>query len=96
MYALYFARLYFNLQCWNIPVGSLLVTCSWLNLTSYGSQMPFLGIYILMLQQIVSTILKLSTLIIIFIIAFGLGFHVILNKIVKCNFTNERLLNYSF
>jgi len=68
-------------QCWNIPVGSFLLTCSWLNLTSYGSQMPFLGIYILMLRQIVETILKLSTLIVIFLIAFGLGFHVIFSKL---------------
>jgi len=68
-------------QCWNIPIGSFLLTCSWLNLTSYGSQMPFLGIYILMLRQIVETILKLSTLIVIFLIAFGLGFHVIFSKL---------------
>ena len=60
-----------------------MVTISWLNLTSFLTQIPKLGIYIVMFLEILRTVLKLGLLLAIFIIAFGLGFHVMLYNQVE-------------
>ena len=39
---------------------------------------PFLGIYILMITNILKTFLKLSIIVIVFVLAFALGFHCLL------------------
>ena len=68
-------------DCWSLPLGSLLVTCAWLNLTSYLTQLPFeIGIYIVMFLEILRTVAKLGLLLLIFIVAFGLGFHIVLHN----------------
>ena len=71
-------------QCWSLPIGSFLITCSWLNLTSYLTQLPIeLGIFIVMFLEIFKTVAKLGLLLLIFIIAFGLGFHIMLSEQVS-------------
>ena len=65
-------------KCWRLPVGSFLVTCSWLNLPTYLTPFPVIGIYIVMFYQVLKTVMKLGFLMAIFIIAFGFGFHIML------------------
>ena len=64
-------------QCWQWPVGSFLITSSWLNLLSYFQHIPFFGIYILMFGDILYSASVFGLLLIIFIGAFGLGFHIL-------------------
>ena len=68
---------FFFLKCWQWPVGSFLLTCSWLNLLVYFRQLPFFGIFIIMFTDILKTISKFSVVLLVFIIAFGLGFHIV-------------------
>lgn len=68
-------------KCLSLPIGSFLITCSWLNLSSYLTQLPIeLGIFIVMFLEIFKTVAKLGLLLLIFIIAFGLGFHIMLSE----------------
>ena len=62
-----------------MPIGSFLLTCSWLNLLSYFRQWPLLGIYIIMFTEVLKTVAKFMIILVIFIIAFGLGFHIMLS-----------------
>ena len=65
-------------------IGSIVITCSWLHLSSYLTQLPIeLGIFVVMFWDIFKTIAKLGLLLLIFIIAFGLGFHIMLSEQVK-------------
>ena len=36
----------FSFQCWQMPIGSFILTISWLNLLSYFRQLPFFGIHL--------------------------------------------------
>ena len=67
------------MQCINLPVGSFLITCAWLNLTSYLTQLPNMGLYIVMFEEILKTVSKMGLLLAILIVAFGLGFHIMLS-----------------
>lgn len=62
-----------------MPIGSFLLTCSWLNLLSYFRQWPLLGIYIIMFTEVLKTVAKFMVILVIFIVAFGLGFHIMLS-----------------
>ena len=66
------------------PFGSFLVVCSWLNLTSFLTQLPLdTGLHIVMFTKILRTVAELGLLFFIFIVAFGLGFHIILHNEVE-------------
>ena len=63
------------------PLGSFLVVCSWLNLSSFLTQLPLeIGLHIVMFTKILWTVANLGLLFFIFIVAFGLGFHIILHN----------------
>ena len=68
----------FLIQCWQWPVGSFLLTASWINLLAYFRQLPFFGIYIIMFTDILKSVTKFFPVLFIFIIAFGLGFHIVI------------------
>ena len=68
------------LQCWQWPVGSFLITATWLNLLTYFQHVPYFGIYILMFKDILTTASKFGLILLIFLIAFGLGFHLLFIK----------------
>ena len=59
-------------------MGASVVVLAWLNLLGDVRQLPFLGIYVIMFFDILKTFLKFVGVFLIFIIAFGLGFHVLL------------------
>ena len=54
------------------------LTLAWLNLLGDVRQLPFLGIYVIMFFDILKTFLRFGIVFIIFIVAFGLGFHLLL------------------
>jgi len=63
--------------CWRWPVGSFILTAAWLNLLTYFQQLPSLGIFILMFRDVGYTMLKFLIIMFVFVIAFGLGFHIL-------------------
>ena len=64
-------------QCWQWPVGSFLVTVIWLNFLAYFQHVPFFGIFILMFKDISRTAFNFLLILFIFLIGFGLGFHIL-------------------
>ena len=75
-------------------IGSIVITCSWLYLSSYLTQLPTeLGIFVMMFWDIFKTIAKLGLLLLIFIIAFGLGFHIMLSEQVKVDLREIQCLS---
>lgn len=54
------------------------VTLAWLNLLGEVRQLPFLGIYVIMFFDILKTFMRFAIVFGIFIVAFGLGFHLLL------------------
>ena len=79
-------------KCLSLPIGSFLITCSWLNLSSYLTQLPIeLGIFIVMFLEIFKTVAKLGLLLLIFIIAFGLGFHIMLSEQVQVDLKESHI-----
>ena len=54
------------------------VTLAWLNLLGDIRQLPYLGIYVIMFFDILKTFLRFSLVFVVFVLAFGLGFHLIL------------------
>lgn len=53
------------------------MTTAWLNFLTYFRYVPYFGLFILMFNQIVHTVAKFAVVLAIFIVAFGLGFHIL-------------------
>ena len=84
-------------QCWRWPVGSFILTVAWLNLLTYFQQLPSLGIFILMFKDVGFTMLKFLLIMFVFVIAFGLGFHILFkNNNVRWNTCYTFRLNSPF
>ena len=75
---LFFKNLY--LQCWHWKLSSFVITIAWLNLLSTVRQSTRLGIYVIMFTDILKTFFQFSIVLIIFLVAFGLGFHILLGS----------------
>ena len=75
---LFFKKLYF--QCWHWKLSSFVITIAWLNLLSTVRQSTRLGIYVIMFTDILKTFFQFSIVLIIFLVAFGLGFHILLGS----------------
>ena len=56
------------------------VTMIWLNLLSLIRKMPFFGIYVVMFTDVFRTFLKVSGVVLLFIISFSLGFYALLEN----------------
>ncbi len=67
-----------SFQCWQWEIGCLVIVMAWLNLLGEIRTLPFLGIYIIMFLDIFRTMIKFSVVFLIFIVAFSLGFHMLL------------------
>ena len=65
-------------QCWQWQMMSANVTLAWLNLLGDIRQLPYLGIYVIMFFDILKTFLRFSVVFLVFVVAFGLGFHLLL------------------
>ena len=57
-----------------------MITIAWLNLLSTVRQSTRLGIYVIMFTDILKTFFQFSIVLIIFLVAFGLGFHILLGS----------------
>ena len=75
-------------QCWQWELGAMAVVLAWLNLLGDIRQLPFLGIYVIMFFDILKTFLKFVGVFVVFIIAFGLGFHLLLIGSVDAPFSD--------
>ena len=63
---------------WQWEIGAFTITIAWISFLSNVRMFPFLGIYVVMVTQILKTFLKLSIVVILFVLAFSLGFHSLL------------------
>ena len=71
-------------------MGSFLVTVTWLNFLAYFQHVPFFGIYILMFKDIFKTAFNFLVILMIFLIGFGLGFHILfINHVSIINILHE-------
>ena len=68
---------------WQWEIGAFTITVAWIIFLSNVQMFPFLGIYILMITNILKTFLKLSIVVILFVLAFALGFHCLLAEQVQ-------------
>ena len=74
-------------QHWSVPYASALITTSWLNLATNLKRLPTsFGILFVMFEEIFLAVSKLLALVVIFLVSFGLGFHILLGeKVLKLN-----------
>ena len=63
-------------MCWKWSLGAYLLTCAWLNLLRYLRFFSFFGIFLLMFVRILKTVVKLSLMLGIFILAFSFSFRI--------------------
>ncbi len=56
---------------------------AWLNLLSLTRNLPLFGIYVIMFIDILRTFSKFGLVFLVFIVAFGTGFHMLLQLQVK-------------
>ena len=63
---------------WQWQIGAFTITIAWISFLANVRMFPFLGIYVLMMADILKTFLKLSIVVILFVLAFALGFHSLL------------------
>ena len=68
---------------WQWEIGAFTITIAWISFLSNVRMFPFLGIYVVMVTQILKTFLKLSIVVILFVLAFSLGFHSLLAEQVS-------------
>ena len=77
--------LFFLFRCgfWHRSIGALSVWLSWISLVLFMRKFPKLGIYVVMFTDIVKTFAQFFLVFTLFIIAFGLGFHILLYEQVS-------------
>jgi hypothetical protein len=64
-------------------MGAITITLAWLNLLGTVRQLPIIGIYVIMFYDILKTFFRFAIFFIVFIVAFGLGFHILLQNQVE-------------
>jgi hypothetical protein len=64
-------------------MGAITITLAWLNLLGTVRQLPIIGIYVIMFYDILETFFRFAIVFIVFIVAFGLGFHILLQNQVE-------------
>ncbi|XP_066911304.1 transient receptor potential cation channel subfamily A member 1 homolog isoform X2 [Clytia hemisphaerica] len=63
---------------WQRSLGAITVWLSWINLVLFMRKFPKLGIYVVMFTDILKTFAQFFTVFALFVISFGLGFHMML------------------
>ena len=76
-------------------VGATAVYLSWIGLVLVMRKFPKLGIYVVMFTDIFKTFAQFFVVCFLFIVAFGLGFHILLYNQVNCASAFVILLNRS-
>ncbi|XP_035219625.1 transient receptor potential cation channel subfamily A member 1 homolog isoform X2 [Stegodyphus dumicola] len=67
-------------QVWQWELGSFSIFLAWMVLLMFISKFPFLGIYVIMFIQILSTFVNFSLVFFLFVVAFALAFYSILQN----------------
>ncbi|GFS41325.1 transient receptor potential cation channel subfamily A member 1 homolog [Trichonephila inaurata madagascariensis] len=67
-------------EVWQWELGSLSIFSAWMVLLMFISKFPFLGIYVIMFFQILSTFVNFSFVFFLFVVAFALGFYAVLQN----------------
>lgn len=65
---------------WQWQVGTASIFLAWMNLLLFIRKLPFLGIYVVMFTDVFATFLKFFTVFMLFLIAFGLSFYMVLRN----------------
>ena len=73
---------------------AVLLTLAWLNLLSYLRHLVF-GIYIMMFVEILKTFSQFAMIFVVFIVAFGLGFHFLLINQTSFEYVRYTMLKTS-
>ena len=83
---------------WQWQMGAITYTFSWVALISYVKMFPNVGIYVVMVTDILRTLVRLSLIVALFILAFSFGFHSLLAEQVFYSSPNQtiRLELFSF
>ena len=97
---IYFDFIYFSIlnsqmfcfRCtnWFRSLGAITVWLSWISLVLFLRKFPKLGIYVVMFTHIMKTFAQFFTVFALFIVAFGLGFHMLLYEQVSPRFRSSR------
>eukprot|EP00794_Sanderia_malayensis_P000499 gene499-1145_t len=69
---------YGRCRYWHRSIGACTVWLSWISLVLFMRKFPKLGIYVVMFTDIMKTFAQFFLVFTLFIIAFGLGFHMLL------------------
>lgn len=67
-----------SVYCWKWPTTAFLLTAAWLNFLRYFRFFSFYGIFLIMFVKILKTVLKLSLMLVVFILAFSFSFYITL------------------
>ena len=88
----------FHYRCrfWHRSIGALSVWLSWLSLVLFMRKFPKLGIYVVMFTDILKTFAQFFLVFCLFIVAFGLGFHMLLFEQVDFSFLSQILRIYNY
>ena len=62
-------------QCWQWQVGAVAIVLAYLNLLADIRELGNFGIYVIMFFDILKTFCKFIPVLLVFLVAFGLGFH---------------------
>ncbi|KAL3311120.1 hypothetical protein Ciccas_010304, partial [Cichlidogyrus casuarinus] len=78
---------------WQWQCTALCIFLTWLNMVAFLKVMPYLGIYIIMLESVTRTFIKFFAVFFVFIIAFGMAFYILISNQIPFNTPANALLN---
>ncbi|XP_042904949.1 transient receptor potential cation channel subfamily A member 1 homolog isoform X1 [Parasteatoda tepidariorum] len=67
-------------EVWQWELGAISIFTAWMVFLIFISKFPFLGIYVIMFFEILSTFVNFSFVFFLFVVAFGLGFYSLLQN----------------
>jgi len=70
-------------QHWQWQCGAIALFLSWMDLLLYIRKIPYLGIYVVMFNDVFRTFVKFSLVFLLFILSFALTFHILLQNGVR-------------
>ena len=76
----YGLKSFFRCNNFHQSLGALTIWLSWINLVLFMRRFPKLGIYVVMFTDIFKTFAQFFIIFMLFIVAFGLGFYMLLNE----------------
>lgn len=79
-------------QMQNVSYGACAIFLGWINLLLFIQKIPTIGIYVVMFIHFTKTFLKFSIVFVLFVVAFGLSFHLLLGNSVNVIVSNKFLL----